>query len=129
MPRSKSQNKPQSIDTDRIVKVTAGEPPKPLNAPVTLVEYDPSWPTLFSGEAERIRNALGSDALGIEHVGSTSVSNLLEEKSEAEALNEEPRTNQPTHTHENNVRGTSAQEEASQLGKLATSFDLILISC
>jgi len=77
MPRSKDENKSQSIDTDRIVKVAVGEAPKPLNAPVTLVEYDPNWPRLFSREAERIKTAVGDRALGIEHVGSTSVPNLL----------------------------------------------------
>lgn len=59
MSESKSQGKSQSRDVDRIVTVTVGEPPKPLNAPVTLVEYDSNWPTLFSQEAERIRNASG----------------------------------------------------------------------
>ncbi|WP_312644890.1 GrpB family protein [Hydrogenoanaerobacterium sp.] len=46
------------------------------NAPITLVEYDPSWPELFEREANRIRSILGSKALQIEHVGSTSVPGL-----------------------------------------------------
>lgn len=49
---------------------------KPHNAPITLVEYDPSWPDLFEQEAGRIRSALGNEALQIEHVGSTSVPGL-----------------------------------------------------
>lgn len=33
---------------------------KPHNAPITLVEYDPSWHELFEREANRIRSVLGS---------------------------------------------------------------------
>jgi GrpB-like predicted nucleotidyltransferase (UPF0157 family) len=51
-------------------------PPNVLNGPVTLVEYDPSWPELYAREAARIRAALGDRALLIEHVGSTSVPGL-----------------------------------------------------
>ena len=43
---------------------------KPHNAPITLVEYDPSWSDLFEQEANRIRSVLGNKALQIEHVGS-----------------------------------------------------------
>ena len=49
---------------------------KPHNAPITIVEYDPSWPELFEREANRIHSVLGSKALQIEHVGSTSVPGL-----------------------------------------------------
>ena len=49
---------------------------KPHNAPITLVEYDPNWPELFEREANRIDSILGSRALQIEHVGSTSVPGL-----------------------------------------------------
>jgi GrpB-like predicted nucleotidyltransferase (UPF0157 family) len=40
------------------------------------VAYQPDWPGLFRREAERIEAALGSRALRIEHVGSTSVPGL-----------------------------------------------------
>jgi len=40
------------------------------------VDYDPEWPELFAREAERIRSVLASQALRIEHVGSTSVPGL-----------------------------------------------------
>src|SRR5256712_12017656 len=43
------------------------------NQKVVLGEYDPAWPVLFTRENERIKSALGSKALSIEHVGSTSV--------------------------------------------------------
>jgi GrpB-like predicted nucleotidyltransferase (UPF0157 family) len=49
---------------------------KPLFAPILLVAYDPTWPDRFQHEAERIRRALGQQALRIEHVGSTSVPGL-----------------------------------------------------
>ena len=43
---------------------------------IVLQDYDPAWPGLFGREAERIASALGSAALSIEHVGSTSVPRL-----------------------------------------------------
>lgn len=49
---------------------------KPHNAPITLAEYDPIWSELFEREKHRIRSILGSKALQIEHVGSTSVPGL-----------------------------------------------------
>ena len=51
-------------------------PVVPHNGPVTLAEYDPAWPLLYSREASRIRSALGSSAILIEHAGSTSVPGL-----------------------------------------------------
>ena len=44
--------------------------------PIELVEYDPAWPGLYEGEAEKIRAALGDRILGLEHAGSTSVPGL-----------------------------------------------------
>jgi GrpB-like predicted nucleotidyltransferase (UPF0157 family) len=44
---------------------------------LTLVEHDPAWTARFAVEAERIRDALGSRAAAIEHVGSTAVPGLL----------------------------------------------------
>ena len=43
-----------------------------------LVDYDPSWPTRFREEAERLGKAFGSLAMRIDHVGSTAVSGLAE---------------------------------------------------
>ena len=48
----------------------------PEPGPVTLVPYDPAWPERFARERERILGALGDRALGIEHIGSTSVPGL-----------------------------------------------------
>ena len=52
-----------------------GDPPI-HNDVVHLVEYQPIWPEQFQREAGRIRVALGSRALSIDHVGSTSVPGL-----------------------------------------------------
>ncbi len=44
---------------------------------ITIVEYDPRWPTLFVEEAARIRKAVGNDVVvAIEHIGSTAVPGL-----------------------------------------------------
>jgi len=51
--------------------------PELLDAPITLVEYDPAWPSLYKREAKRIRRVLGDRVLLLEHVGSTSVPQLV----------------------------------------------------
>jgi GrpB-like predicted nucleotidyltransferase (UPF0157 family) len=43
---------------------------------IEVVPYDAGWPRLFEAEQAKIRAALGSAALLIEHVGSTSVPGL-----------------------------------------------------
>jgi GrpB-like predicted nucleotidyltransferase (UPF0157 family) len=43
---------------------------------IRLVEHDSAWPELFEREAARIRATLGPAALGVDHVGSTSVPGL-----------------------------------------------------
>jgi GrpB-like predicted nucleotidyltransferase (UPF0157 family) len=73
--------KPQRTDnttqrTEKEIRAhTIGEL-KPLSSRILLVDYDPQWAALFAREADRIRSALGSLALRIEHVGSTSVPGL-----------------------------------------------------
>lgn len=49
---------------------------RPEPVPITIAEYDPQWPTQFHRLANRITNALGTKALAVEHVGSTSVPGL-----------------------------------------------------
>lgn len=44
--------------------------------PVVVVGPDPAWPGLFAQERAAITSALGSTALSVEHVGSTSVPGL-----------------------------------------------------
>ena len=43
---------------------------------IKIAEYDPTWPALFAKQAKIIGDALGSVALRIEHIGSTSVPGL-----------------------------------------------------
>src|ERR1700722_12450272 len=43
---------------------------------IVVVDYDPCWPEKFQKHAEILSRALGSKALAIEHVGSTSVPGL-----------------------------------------------------
>ena len=46
------------------------------DGPIVLVEYDPKWALRFEREAHRIRAALGTRAMLLEHAGSTSVPGL-----------------------------------------------------
>ena len=59
----------------RIRAATIGEPVR-LDGVVELSAYDPHWPVQYTIEAERVRAVLGSRALRVEHVGSTSVPGL-----------------------------------------------------
>jgi GrpB-like predicted nucleotidyltransferase (UPF0157 family) len=43
---------------------------------ITVVDYDERWPQRFRDIAERVRQALGDVAVGVEHIGSTSVPGL-----------------------------------------------------
>jgi GrpB-like predicted nucleotidyltransferase (UPF0157 family) len=61
---------------EQLRRITIGEL-RPVDAPITLSEYDPRWPELYSQEEQRIRVALGDRAERIEHVGSTSVPGLV----------------------------------------------------
>ncbi|GAM42524.1 GrpB domain protein [Talaromyces pinophilus] len=47
-----------------------------LDKPIAIIEYDPIWANQFSIVCQRIYQALGSRALAIEHIGSTSVPGL-----------------------------------------------------
>jgi|SRR5271163_1960516 len=49
----------------------------PSPAVVQLVAYNPRWPELFERETSRIRAALDTHSLTIEHVGSTAVPGLV----------------------------------------------------
>jgi 16S rRNA processing protein RimM len=55
------------------------DPPEGLiepRPPITVVDYDPSWAQRFEAEAARLQEALGTVAVRVEHVGSTSVPDL-----------------------------------------------------
>jgi len=60
---------------ERLRDIWIGEPPR-HDGPIALADYDPAWPAAFEREAARIRTALGSRALLVEHVGSTAVPGL-----------------------------------------------------
>src|SRR5271170_3308792 len=70
-----AQASPAAHTEEEIRAYTIGEP-EPLCTPIPVVDYNPRWPELFAQEAARIRSALGSRALRIEHVGSTAVPGL-----------------------------------------------------
>ena len=66
--------------TDDITAEYIGD--RPIhNDVVQLVEYQSIWPEQFQREAGRIQGALGSRALSIDHVGSTSVPGWLPSRS------------------------------------------------
>ena len=52
------------------------QPPVRIDRPITLADADPGWAAQYARQEERIRAALGSRAVRIEHVGSTSVPGL-----------------------------------------------------
>jgi GrpB-like predicted nucleotidyltransferase (UPF0157 family) len=54
--------------------IWVGARPEPV--PIAVVEYDPSWPSVYDSLARRIRNALGGRVLALDHVGSTAVPGL-----------------------------------------------------
>lgn len=43
---------------------------------IVLVDYDSSWPVRFQEERAKLTTALGTEAIGIEHIGSTAVPGL-----------------------------------------------------
>ena len=49
------------------------QPPVRADGPIWLADPDPEWAAQYAREEERIRAALGSRAMRVEHVGSTSV--------------------------------------------------------
>jgi GrpB-like predicted nucleotidyltransferase (UPF0157 family) len=74
--RDKERNRSINPTTeDEIRAVTIGEI-EAGNASIRLDEYSPAWPQRFLEIDRELRDALGSEALQIEHVGSTSVPGL-----------------------------------------------------
>jgi GrpB-like predicted nucleotidyltransferase (UPF0157 family) len=76
MPSQDPVEENQPMTEEHLRHITIGEL-KPHDAPITLVEYDPTWPGLYAREEQRIRSILGPQALQIEHIGSTSVPGLI----------------------------------------------------
>jgi GrpB-like predicted nucleotidyltransferase (UPF0157 family) len=52
------------------------QPPIRIDGPITLADADPGWAAQYARQEGRIRAALGSRAVQVEHVGSTSVPGL-----------------------------------------------------
>jgi GrpB-like predicted nucleotidyltransferase (UPF0157 family) len=75
MPPATAESGRTPISDEELQRALIG-PVTPHNGPVTIVDYDPTWPVLFGREASRIRAALGRSALLVEHAGSTSVPGL-----------------------------------------------------
>ncbi|HET7559457.1 MAG TPA: methylated-DNA--[protein]-cysteine S-methyltransferase [Limnochordia bacterium] len=47
-----------------------------MHEPVVIAEYDVRWPERYAAEADAIREALGDEAVAVEHVGSSAVEGL-----------------------------------------------------
>jgi len=73
---SESREHEAGLSTDEEVQAVRLDTVVPHNAAIVLAEYDRQWPVLFQREAARIREILGSTAVLVEHVGSTSVPGL-----------------------------------------------------
>ena|SRR3989442_14532723 len=76
MSEAESQDLHKPMTEEQIKRTAVDRIPKQLSGQVVLVEYDPAWRGLFVREYERIRSALGENALSIDYVGSTLVPGL-----------------------------------------------------
>jgi GrpB-like predicted nucleotidyltransferase (UPF0157 family) len=63
------------LTEQQILAATVGDR-VPLNSTIALAPYNPEWPCRYAKLERQIRDALGANALMIEHVGSTSVPGL-----------------------------------------------------
>lgn len=73
---SSTPDRPAKPLTDEEIRqATLGEMAPPPR--IALVEYTPEWTARFAAEAARIRQAVGAQALQVEHIGSTSVPGLI----------------------------------------------------
>jgi GrpB-like predicted nucleotidyltransferase (UPF0157 family) len=59
---------------DRVVRLRRSD--CPIAQVIEICPYDPAWPSLFAALGVRLRGVLGSVALRIDHIGSTSVPGL-----------------------------------------------------
>ena len=75
MARKPSLPSAPPLDEEQLKAVTIGTR-VPLNSTIELVAYDSEWPKLYAKLEGLVRAALGSNAVLIEHVGSTSVPGL-----------------------------------------------------
>lgn len=63
------------MDEKALRAVTIGDL-VPYATKVVIADYNPAWPSWFEWDRERIAATLGTTALSIDHVGSTSVPGL-----------------------------------------------------
>jgi GrpB-like predicted nucleotidyltransferase (UPF0157 family) len=73
MAEEEPENAP--LAEERLRAVTVGKIAT-LNTTIDLAPYNPQWPPLYARLEAQIRNALGTKALTIAHVGSTAVPGL-----------------------------------------------------
>jgi GrpB-like predicted nucleotidyltransferase (UPF0157 family) len=64
------------LTPEQMAQRVVGDRPAEVRKPITISPYDPGWPTRYLREEARIRVALGTRALAVEHVGSTAVPGL-----------------------------------------------------
>jgi len=64
-----------ALTEDEILAVTVGVARR-HDAPIVLVEHDPSWPERYRAEEARVRTTLGPRVIRLEHIGSTPVPGL-----------------------------------------------------
>jgi GrpB-like predicted nucleotidyltransferase (UPF0157 family) len=74
-PLTSSANSNAPMTDEQIKAATVGER-HAINSTISLVPYDPDWPSQFAHLEARVRRALGDKMLLLEHVGSTSVPGL-----------------------------------------------------
>ena len=65
----------EPVTDEYLASVTIGDR-KPLNYRIQLAAYDVRWPSMFAAADRKIRSAISTRALLVEHVGSTSVPGL-----------------------------------------------------
>jgi GrpB-like predicted nucleotidyltransferase (UPF0157 family) len=70
------QREAQVTTNEELARVTVGQV-RPLDASVTLVEYDAAWSERYAALARVIQRSLGDVVVLIEHVGSTAVPGLI----------------------------------------------------
>ncbi len=68
---------PERVTTEEELRAVTIGALQPHNGAVLIVDYDPEWPRQFAVEAAKIQAALGTRALMLQHVGSTSVPGLV----------------------------------------------------
>lgn len=64
------------LTPEQMAQRVVGDRPAEVTQPIVISAYDPAWPARYADHESRIRGALGSLALAVEHVGSTAVPGL-----------------------------------------------------